>query len=415
MSYEVQDQPTEAQSRLLGVDQKIWALGSAALELGSAVRQGVVKLGARVLSAELDLISIGLQPIANASSFLKSELAQPELDKTPKDAIWEDERAVLYKYKTPDTLYPGHERQRVPLVTVFALMNSGEILGKTIVPEMLKYGFDLYRVDWKEPQRGDENSGLEDYFLHTLPEALEQVKADASVEEVSLLGWCQGGYGTTILTALQGQMAERAGLTRPDLGIRNLIQLTTPLSISEEEKTNGGFAKMANDPKFNPEAIIKANGGIFPGSMIDYGAKGLKSYDNNIGTHFRLWDLTQKGDKARVDTWEEMNGWAKNIRNMPGKIYLHLIKSLYRDNRLAEGELELEGMRVDLAKLKGTSVLTIIAGKDHIVTPAQTLDAMHLIGSTDHDIINNPKAGHVSIGSRETCDKMAEWLTPRSK
>ncbi|MFS8119263.1 MAG: hypothetical protein ACMG55_12330, partial [Microcoleus sp.] len=274
-------------------------LGAA--ELGAAWRNAYVEMGSRALIGSLDFWGGGLKPFTDTSRFLKAEIARPNLDQLPKEAIWEDERAVLYKYETPETLHPGCEHQYVPLVPVFALMNSEKILARNLIPEMLMSGFDVYGPAWKKPKRGDENSGLEDYFLHTLPEILEQVKKDSSVDEISLLGWCQGGFGATILTSLQGQMAERAGLPREHgLGIRNLIQLTTPLSISEESKKRGGFAKMTSDPSFDPEAIVKANNGVFPGSLIDYAARELKSYDNNIGTHINLMRLILDGNEAKI-------------------------------------------------------------------------------------------------------------------
>jgi len=125
-----------------------------------------------VLSANLDFWGGGLKPFAEASRFLQAEIAQPSLDRMPKQAIWEDERSILYRYETPKTLEPGYEPQDLPVVAAFALMNSGDILGRTLVPELLKRGFDVYRPEWKIPQRGDINSGLEDYFLDTLPAAL---------------------------------------------------------------------------------------------------------------------------------------------------------------------------------------------------------------------------------------------------
>jgi len=412
MSHESIIQDNQSQS--FGGDPSLSAIASETVELGMAWANSYAKLGAEVLSANLDFWGGGLKPFAEASRFLQAEIAQPSLDRMPKQAIWEDERSILYRYETPKTLEPGYEPQDLPVVAAFALMNSGDILGRTLVPELLKRGFDVYRPEWKIPQRGDINSGLEDYFLDTLPAALEQVKLAASSKEVSLLGWCQGGYGSTILTALQGQLAERAGLTQGDLGIRNLIQLTTPLSVSQAAKTCGGFAEMASDPSFDPEAIVKANGGIYPGALIDHAARGLKSYENNIGTHFNLLRLVQDGNEAKIKRWEEMNGWTKDIKNMPGQFYLDLIKNLYRENTLAEGTMVLRGMPVDLANLATVSVLTLIAELDHIVPPDQTEDALHLFGDGDHTVLRKP-GGHISVVSPATCAEMAQWLIPRSK
>jgi len=171
---------------------------------------------------------------------------------------------------------------------------------------------------------------------------------------------------------------------------------------------------MASDPSFDPEAIVKANGGIYPGALIDYAARGLKSYENNIGTHFNLLRLVQDGNEAKIKRWEEMNGWTKDIKNMPGQFYLDLIKNLYRENTLAKGTMVLRGMPVDLANLATVSVLTLIADLDHIVPPDQTENALHLFGDGDHTVLRKP-GGHISVVSPATCAEMAQWLIPRSK
>src|SRR5665647_58570 len=99
------------------------AIASEAAENAMAWTNACANLGAKVLSANLEFWGGGLKPFAEGSRFFKAEAAQPSLDRLPKEAIWEDERAVLYKYATPETLDPGCEHQEIPLVTVFALMN----------------------------------------------------------------------------------------------------------------------------------------------------------------------------------------------------------------------------------------------------------------------------------------------------
>lgn len=404
----------EKQPCLYGADPNIWAIGSAAAEATIGWSKMWGEVGARAVGAGLDMWGGGYKPFADASRFLKAEAAQVPIDREPKNIIWEDDRAVLYEYETTAELEPGCEPKDVPLVTVFAWMNDGSILGKDLIPSLLHKGYKVYRPDWKQPQRGPDNPGLEEYILDTLPAALEQVKSASGSDEVSLLGWCQGGYGATILTALQEQVARQSGLSHGNgLGIRNLIQLTTPLSISPEEKSCGGFAKMANDPSFNPRQIVANNGGVMPGWMIDAAAKGLKPRENYIETHRKLWEHVQNGDTAKIESWEEWNSWTKLLRNVSGPLFVDIMERLYHKNELAEGTMELRGMPVNLANLRGVSVLTLIALRDHIVPVGQITDAMHLVGSKDHTVLKKP-GGHISVVSPSTCEQMDEWLSLRS-
>ena len=75
---------------------------------------------------------------------------------TPKELVWTLNKAKLYRY-TP--VVPAEQRQPVPLLLVFALMNRPSIMdlrpGHSFVEFMVKQGYDVFLLDWGAP-------GLED-------------------------------------------------------------------------------------------------------------------------------------------------------------------------------------------------------------------------------------------------------------
>src|ERR1700690_2010792 len=149
---------------------------------------------------------------------------------TPKELVWTLNKAKLYRYIP---VVPPHERHRVPLLLVFALMNRPYVLdlrpGHSFVEFMVNAGYDVYLLDWGVPGPEDKNLKFDDYTLEYMPRAIHKVKTLSGAEEFSLLGWCIGAILTTIYAAL-----------RPDDGIRNLIQLTAPLDFSNRESLTFG-------------------------------------------------------------------------------------------------------------------------------------------------------------------------------
>jgi polyhydroxyalkanoate synthase len=199
---------------------------------------------------------------------------------------------------------------------------------------------------------------------------------------------------------------------RPDDGLKNLLLLTAPLDFSD--KTAGGFSRWTNDPAFNHDKVVDAFGNV-PGELIDYGAKALKPVENFIGTYLGLWD---KIDNPKVvDSWHAMNTWVRDIIPMAGGAYRQLIHEFYKENRLMQGTLLLRGERVDLSKLKA-NVLNVIAERDHITPPCQSVGLMDKIGSQDKELMR-VHGGHIGImagsgAEKHTWPHIERWLAARS-
>src|SRR5579875_2524851 len=97
---------------------------------------------------------------------------------TPKEVVWTLNKAKLYRYIP--TVHP-EARHRVPLLLVFALMNSSAILdllpGHSFIEYMVGRGYDVYLLDWGVPGLEDKDLKFDDYVLDYLTRAVRKVKA----------------------------------------------------------------------------------------------------------------------------------------------------------------------------------------------------------------------------------------------
>jgi len=344
-----------------------------------------------------------LEQIAqNAKTWNRLMTSKAKIAQTPKELIWTLNKAKLYHYIP---VVPEAQRHRVPLLMVFAIMNRPHVLdlrpGHSFTEYMLRYGYDLYLLDWGAPGPEDCTMKLDDYVLEYLPRVVRKLKSVSGSGEFSMLGWCLGALISTLYAAL-----------RPDDGLTNLILLTAPLDFSDKQA--GGFSRWTSDQAFNADKLIDSFGNM-PGELIDYGAKALKPVENYIGNYLNLWDNLDS--PKVVESWHAMNTWVRDIIPMAGATYRQLINEFYKENRLMNGTLALRGEHVDLSKLRA-NLLTVIAEADHITPPCQSEGVMEKVGSRDKDLYRI-QGGHIGImagsgAEKRTWPQIESWLAARS-
>ena len=105
--------------------------------------------------------------------------------------------------------------------------------GRSFIERFLDAGFDVFMVDWGEPDAVDAGNDLELYVDNYLPRALDRALEVAESEEIDLLGYCFGG----VLTLL-------AAAGYPQIPIRNIVSMATPLDWSQMEGGPGATAAL---------------------------------------------------------------------------------------------------------------------------------------------------------------------------
>ena len=120
----------------------------------------------------------------------------------------------------------------------------------------------------------------------------------------------------------------------------------------------------------------------------------------------------------RLETFLAACRWVDDGVPFPGEAFRRWIVDFYQQNRLAKGELELRGRRVDLSNLV-CPLLNVAGAKDFICPLSQAEPTMDLVGSDDKDLLVSD-AGHVGLmvgpaAKKEVRPRICEWLEPRSR
>jgi polyhydroxyalkanoate synthase len=102
----------------------------------------------------------------------------------------------------------------------------------------------------------------------------------------------------------------------------------------------------------------------------------------------------------------------------PGQAFRQWIRDCYQRNKLVQGDLTLQGLRIELAKI--TCLVLTIAGTHDVITPISQAEPLpHLVGSEDKALLVLD-AGHVglmasSAAQAEFWPQLRDWLVPRSR
>lgn len=364
------------------------------------------------LSLALNERGVGLANNAFDRMFRPGELVVS--NRCAFDVIYQQDLLSVRHYRPLAEVQAAAPVRRVPLVMIPPLAASSVIFDllpqRSLVRFMLDQGFDVYLIDWGEPEKDHSHLGIEDYVNRMLPTALEQIRQRSGCPDVSLMGWCMGGLFALIYAGLSG-----------DPKIRNLVTVASPVD-SREGGIAGGLMGMLNGParlvrKYTNFRVhdIDPQYLLVPGW---FNALAFK-LTNPVGSLMSYWDLlTRLWDREFVEAHTTTSQFLNNMLNYPGGIVQDVFVKLGVDNDLSRGEIRIGDQQSSFDRIE-CSLLVFAGQDDAIVRPAAAHRVMDLVRSADKEFVVAP-GGHMGVfaGSgapAHVWEVAAQWLAPRSQ
>src|SRR4051812_29868781 len=176
---------------------------------------------------------------------------RPGVGCTPKDVVWQRGRSKLWHYGNDDV------RHSPPLLIVFSLVSRSYILdltpGNSFIEQLLGAGFDVYMLDWGEPDERDAANTLEDYVDDYIPAGIDRVLELSGADEVTLVGYCFGG-----------DLALLHAAHHLDAPIRSLAVLATPVDFHHM----GPLADLFRVGGLEVRDVLDADGNVPPRVVV---------------------------------------------------------------------------------------------------------------------------------------------------
>jgi len=327
---------------------------------------------------------------------------RPGVGQSEKDVVWERGRCQLWHYRNdPDT--HGGVRHSPPLLIVFSLVSRSYILdltpGNSFIEQLLTAGFDVYMLDWGEPDERDAHNRLEDYVDDYIPAGVARVLELSGADEVNLFGYCFGGDLALLYAA-----------HHPEAPLRSLTVLATPVDF----RHMGPLSDIFRVGGMDVDTVVGEDGNV-PPSVVVQGFRTLKP-TAEVTRYVTLWERLWSDEY--VASYQAMTGWSDDHVPFPGAAARQTVQMLVRDNGMLDDRLSLDGDPVHLADVR-VPFLTVRANRDHIVPPDATSPLVDLVGSADkHELCLD--AGHMGLvvgrtAARTTVPTIIDFLKTRSE
>jgi polyhydroxyalkanoate depolymerase len=278
-----------------------------------------------------------------------------------------------------------------PLSGHFATLLRSTV--QTLLPE-----HDVYVTDWhnaRDIEVAAGRFGLDEYVDHVI-RFLEVLGPGAHVIAVcqpcvqvlaAVAVMAQGGHPAQprSMTLMAGPVDARVNPTRV-----NALATSRPIEWFER-----------NLIATVPLRYRGASRQVYPG-FLQLAAFMSMNLDRHARAHLGLFEDLVRGNHERAQATKAFYDEYFAVLDLPAEFYLETVRLVFQECRLALGQLEWHGQRVDPGAIRRTSLLTVEGEKDDICAVGQTVAA--------HDLCRNlrpyrkrhhlqPGVGHYGVFS----------------
>ena len=293
---------------------------------------------------------------------------------TPGKVIYQNEIMQIIQYdpmtemvaKRPLLIFP-------PWINKFYILDLQP--GNSFIRWMVEQGRTVFVVSWVNPGPELRNKTFEDYIRQGCFEALDAVRQATGEEEVDAIGYCIGG---TMLSTALALMAKRG-----DRRIRSATFFTAQADFKE----SGDLLLFVDDEQLDAiEKQMDAAGGVLEGRAMATTFNMLRS--NDLIWSFVIDNYMKGKDPAKFD----LLFWNSDATRMPKNVHLFYLREFYQHNRLAKGEMTIDGETLDLGEVD-IPIFMQAGETDHIAPHNSVYRTARLFASKGNDKVTYMLAG----------------------
>ncbi|KOR28602.1 poly-beta-hydroxybutyrate polymerase [Achromatium sp. WMS1] len=312
---------------------------------------------------------------------------------SPKDAVYKEDKLVLYKYQAPVDL----PQKPIPLLVIYALVNRPYMTDlqedRSTIKGLLATGQVVYLIDWGYPDQADRSLTLDDYINGYIERCVDHICRVHNVPHVNILGICQGGTLSLCYTALHKNK------------VRNLVTMVTPVDFKTPKDMLSAWVQ-----NLDVDMAVDTMGNI-PGELLNWTFLSLKPFSLTGQKYINMVDLLD--DEAKVQNFLRMEKWIFDSPDQAGEAFRQFIQDFYQQNKLINGGLIIGEQAVDL-KTIACPLFNIYALQDHLVPPDASLALKEKTSSSDYTELAF-RGGHIGIyvsskAQKEIAPAIGKWL-----
>ena len=319
---------------------------------------------------------------------------------TPGKVVFQNDLIQLIQYApTTDEVY---ER---PLLVVPPWINKYYILDlvpeKSFVKWAVAQGFTVFLVSWVNPDIKLAQKTFEDYMREGIFGAVEAVIRQTGSPKINALGYCVGG---TLLASALAYMA-----AKNDNRIASASFLAAQVDFSEA----GDLLVFIDDAQLNSLEEMMAEQGYLDGSR-------MAAVFNMLRPRDLIWPYVINNYLLGKKPFPfDLLFWNADSTRLPAANHAFYLREFYHLNRLAKGEMQLGGVRLDLSKVK-IPAYELFTKEDHIAPAASVFrgsklfggPVRHVMAGSGHiaGVVNPPAKKKYQFWSGGRSNSLEDWM-----
>ena len=293
---------------------------------------------------------------------------------TPGKVVFQNDLIQLIQY-TPAT-EKVYER---PLLVVPPWINKYYILDlvphKSFVKWAVDQGFTVFVVSWVNPDARLSQKTFEDYMHEGILAAIDAVIRQTGSLKINAVGYCVGG---TLLAATLAYMAAKG-----DDRVVSATFLAAQVDFSEA----GDLLVFIDDAQLKSLEEMMAEHGYLDGSR-------MAAVFNMLRPRDLIWPYVINNYLLGKKPFPfDLLYWNADSTRLPAANHAFYLREFYHLNRLAKGEMELGGVRLDLSRVK-IPIYELFIKEDHIAPAASVYRGSKLFGGPVRHVMAG--SGHIA-------------------
>ncbi|MFN3945669.1 MAG: class I poly(R)-hydroxyalkanoic acid synthase [Allosphingosinicella sp.] len=321
---------------------------------------------------------------------------------TPGSVVYQNELMQLIQYApVTDKAY------RRPLLYVPPLVNKYYLLDlqpkSSLIRWLVEQGHTVFVISWVNagPELADKDIG--DYIRQGPIEALDAIEQATGERQVDMFGFCMGG--TLIAIALAWLAAKGQG---------DRVASTTTIGTLFDFSRLGQWATFSEPEQLRAMERHLLHKGFMAAQDLQALFSAVRANDliwSSVVNHYLL---------DREAPPSDILYWFADGAHIPRAFLLSWAKDILNGNKLAKGGLVVDGVKIDLGRVK-TPLTAISLKDDHVSAWNATYDSARLmggevrflLGGSGHNagVINPPSANKHGYWVNDALPATAEqWL-----
>lgn len=322
---------------------------------------------------------------------------------TPGKVVFRNEIIELIQYApSTETVKTRPLLISPPWINKFYILDLRE--KNSMIRWLTRQGFTVFLISWVNPGPELKDKTFEDYMHDGLLTAIDQVEKATGETSVNTVGYCVGG---TLLASTLAYLAATGQSER--------IASATFFAAQTDFKLAGELLLFIDDEWINEiERLMDAQGGVLDGRTMADTFNLLRSND-------LVWSFVVNNYLlGRQPQAFDLLFWNADQTRMPKALHLWYLQNMYRDNKLAEGELSFGDVQLDLGAVV-TPIYMQASRDDHIAPYPSVYRGAKLFGGpvrfmmagSGHiaGVINHPDAKKYQHWTNDALpDTVDDWI-----